>query len=60
MQLFYDIYNLLNASPVLVYNTNFSIAGPPRTVASTATFDWPVPTTILQGRLTKVGLQLDW
>jgi hypothetical protein len=60
LQLFYDIYNLLNASPVLAYNTNFSIAGPPRTIASPATFDWPVPTTILQGRLTKFGAQLDW
>ncbi|MQA30030.1 MAG: TonB-dependent receptor [Luteitalea sp.] len=60
VQLFYDIYNLLNANPVLAYNTNFSTAGPPRTVASRATYDWPVPTTILQGRLTKVGVQLDW
>jgi len=60
LQAFYDMYNLLNANPVLAYNTNFSVAGPPRTIASPATYDWPVPTTILQGRLTKIGVQLDW
>jgi hypothetical protein len=60
LQVFYDLYNLLNVNPVLAYNANFSIAGPPRTIASPATFDWPVPTTILQGRLTKFGVQLDW
>jgi len=59
-QLFYDVYNLLNASPVLAYNANFSAAGPPRTIASRPTYDWPVPTTILQGRLTKIGAQLEW
>jgi hypothetical protein len=60
LQGFYDIYNMLNANPVLAYNPNFSTAGPPRTASSPATFDWPVPTTILQGRLTKVGFQLDF
>ena len=59
-QAFFDLYNLFNANPVLQYNTNFSIAGPPATVASPATFDWPVPTLILQGRLSKFGFQLDW
>ena len=60
LQGFYDVYNMLNANPVLAYNPNFSIAGPPRTASSPATFDWPVPTTILQGRLTKFGFQLDF
>jgi hypothetical protein len=60
LQAFFDLYNLFNASPVLQYNTNFSIAGPAATLASPATFDWPVPTLILQGRLSKLGFQLDW
>ena len=55
-----ELFNLLNVNPVLAYNANFSIAGPPRTLKSPATFDWPVPTTILQGRLTKVGFQFDF
>ena len=60
LQVFYDLYNMLNASPTYVYNTNFSTAGPPRTIASRETYDWPVPQTILQGRITKFGFQLDW
>jgi hypothetical protein len=60
VQVFYDLYNLLNANPIYVYNQNFSIAGPPRTIASRETYDWPVPQTILQGRIMKVGMQFDW
>jgi hypothetical protein len=59
-QVFWDLYNMLNENTVLIYNANFSIAAPPRTVASPATYDWPVPQTIVQGRIMKIGLQLDW
>jgi hypothetical protein len=59
-QVMYDLYNMLNASPTYVYNQNFSIAGPPPTIASRESYDWPVPQTILQGRIMKFGFQLDW
>jgi hypothetical protein len=59
-QVFWDVYNMLNENTVLVYNPNFSIAAPPRTSASPATYDWPVPQTIVQGRIMKVGFQFDW
>jgi hypothetical protein len=59
-QVFWDLYNMLNENTVLIYNANFSIAAPPRTIASPATYDWPVPQTIVQGRIMKIGLQLDW
>ena len=57
LQGFLDWYNLLNANPVLAYNTAFSFANPS---ANPASFAWPVPTNILQGRLFKFGAQLDW
>ena len=60
LQLFLDLYNLLNVNPVLDYNNNYMIAAPPRFALSPATYDWPVPTSILQGRFTKIGVQLDW
>jgi hypothetical protein len=59
-QVFWDLYNMLNENTVLAYNANFSIAAPPRTSASPATYDWPVPQTTVQGRIMKVGLQFDW
>jgi hypothetical protein len=44
-----DIYNVLNRSAVLAYNTTFSTA---------ATSEWLHPTDVLQGRLVKIGGQL--
>jgi hypothetical protein len=41
-----DLYNLLNASPVLALNTTYGAA-------------WQRPLQILQGRLLKFGVQLD-
>jgi hypothetical protein len=46
----FDLYNLLNANPVLVVNTTYGTTG--------AT--WLVPTQILLGRLLKFGVQLDF
>ena len=42
-----DVYNLFNASTVLLVNTNY---GP----------QWLLPTEVLPGRLFKVGVQLDF
>jgi hypothetical protein len=42
-----DLYNLFNASPVLALNTTFGTA-------------WQRPLQILQGRLLKFGVQLDF
>lgn len=42
-----DIYNVLNASPILAINTTY---GP----------SWLNPTSILDARLFKVGMQLDF
>jgi hypothetical protein len=42
-----DLYNLFNASPVLALNTTFGTA-------------WQRPLQILQGRLLKFGMQLDF
>jgi len=44
MQLMVDVYNALNSSPVITYNTTY---GP----------EWLRPTDVLQGRLVKVGGQ---
>jgi hypothetical protein len=49
LQGFLDFYNIFNANPVLATNPS---------VLTAAAF--PVPVTILQGRLGKVGVQLDW
>ena len=43
----FDVYNLLNASPLLALNTTY---GP----------SWLVPTQILDGRLFKFGVQLEF
>ena len=42
-----DLYNLLNASPVLALNNTFGAA-------------WQRPLQILQGRLVKFGVQVDF
>ena len=60
LQVFWDLYNLLNENTVLAYNTNFSTAAPPRSPASPSTYNWPVPQTTVQGRIMKVGFQFDW
>ena len=44
LQLMVDVYNALNKSPVIAYNTTF---GP----------EWLRPTDVLQGRLVKIGGQ---
>ena len=43
----FDIYNVINASPILSLNTTY---GP----------NWLRPTEILNGRLIKFGAQLDF
>jgi len=45
-----DLYNALNANPVLTVNNNYGTNG--------AT--WLRPTAILSGRLVKLGAQLNW
>ncbi|MEO8258770.1 MAG: carboxypeptidase regulatory-like domain-containing protein [Acidobacteriota bacterium] len=47
VQALVDLYNLFNANPVLAQNNNF---GP----------QWQRPTQILQGRLLKFGVQVDF
>jgi hypothetical protein len=47
IQAIVDLYNLMNASPVLALNTTFGS-------------QWQRPTQILQGRLLKLGFQLDF
>jgi len=42
----FDLFNALNASPVLALNNNFGA--------------WQRPTAILAGRLFKLGVQLDF
>ena len=42
----FDLYNALNANPVLRQNDNFG--------------SWQVPTVILAGRLMKIGVQFDF
>jgi hypothetical protein len=44
-----DIYNLLNANPVLTYNTAFIPNG-----------NWLVPTSVLQARFVKIGASVDF
>jgi hypothetical protein len=58
IQGFFDLYNFLNANPVLETNPGFSTAGVSSTGAPT--YDWPVPQQILQGRLAKFGIQVDF
>lgn len=43
----FDLYNLFNASAILTQNNTFGA-------------NWQVPTNILQGRLMKVGVQIDF
>ena len=47
VQALVDLYNLFNANPVLAQNNTF---GP----------QWQRPTQILQGRLLKFGVQVDF
>ena len=47
VQALVDVYNLFNANPVLALNNTF---GP----------QWQRPTQILQGRLLKLGFQIDF
>jgi hypothetical protein len=42
-----DLYNLFNASPILALNTTYGAA-------------WQRPLQILQGRLLKFGVQVDF
>jgi hypothetical protein len=42
----FDLYNALNASPVLRQNDNFAV--------------WQRPTVILAARLMKIGVQFDF
>jgi hypothetical protein len=43
----FDMYNLLNSSAILAQNNTFGSA-------------WRTPTLILQGRLIKLGVQIDF
>jgi outer membrane receptor protein involved in Fe transport len=43
----FDIYNLMNANPVLSLNTTFGT-------------NWLQPTVVLPGRLLKFGAQIDF
>ena len=47
VQALVDLYNLFNANPVLAHNNNFGS-------------QWQRPTQILQGRLLKFGVQVDF
>ena len=42
-----DFYNLLNANNILGYNNTYGPA-------------WQRPTSIMQGRIVKLGAQIDW
>jgi hypothetical protein len=42
-----DFYNLLNANNILGYNNTYGPA-------------WQRPTSIMQGRIVKLGVQIDW
>jgi Carboxypeptidase regulatory-like domain len=45
----FDVYNLLNANPVLTYNAAFIPNG-----------NWLVPTSVLQARFVKIGASIDF
>jgi hypothetical protein len=45
----FDVYNLLNANPVLTYNAAFIPNG-----------NWLVPTSVLQARFVKIGVSVDF
>jgi hypothetical protein len=45
----FDFYNVLNANPVLTYNSAYSPTG-----------SWLVPTSVLQARFVKIGAQIDF
>ena len=51
----FDIYNVLNANPVLTYNTAFT----PIT-AATPNGQWLVPTSVLQSRFVKFSASIDF
>jgi hypothetical protein len=46
----FDLYNALNANPVITLNTTYGTTGA----------SWLVPTTILSGRLAKFGVQMSF
>lgn len=48
-QAFFDLYNALNANPIITYSSSVTI-----------TPVWPAPQKILQGRLAKIGFQFDF
>lgn len=52
VRLMADVYNALNASPVITVNTTYN--------ANQAANNWMRPTQILVGRFLKVGAQFDF
>jgi hypothetical protein len=50
-----DMYNALNAAPVLTYNQTFNPL-----VAAGAAGAWLTPTSVLSARVMKIGASLDW
>jgi hypothetical protein len=50
IRLTFDVFNALNASAILIRNNTFGTAGS----------GWGRPTTIMTGRLMKVGAQFNW
>ena len=54
LQLNVDVYNLTNSSVATAVRNNYTAPG---TVTSTP---WLQPTTVLEGRFAKFGIQLDF
>ena len=52
----FDLYNLLNSSPILSYNQSFSPAIP----AGAGAGAWLAPTGVLQPRFWKFSVQVDF
>ena len=48
----FDIYNALNANPIVAHNNTFS--------SNAASSNWLKPSQILVGRMFKIGAQLDF
>ena len=51
----FDIYNVLNANPVLTYNNSFAPITPTNPNAQ-----WLVPTSVLQSRFVKFSASIDF
>jgi hypothetical protein len=51
----FDIYNVLNANPVLTYNSAFIPIS-----ATNPTGQWLVPTSVLQSRFVKFSASIDF